>query len=34
MSQYFPFNLSESSGIKNVTVNLDLEGYATKDNLK
>ena len=34
MSHYFPTYLSGLSGIKNVTVNLDLEGLATKDDLK
>ena len=31
MSKYFPSYLSELSGIKHVTVNVDLEGLATKD---
>ena len=34
MSKYFPSYLSELSGIKHVTVNVDLEGLATKDDLK
>ena len=34
MSQYYPPYFTESSGIKNVTVNVDLEGLATKDYLK
>ena len=33
MSHYFPTYLSGLLGIKNVTVNLDLEGYATKADL-
>ena len=31
---YYPPYFTGSSGIKNVTVNLDLEGYVTKDDLK
>ena len=34
MSEYFPSYLSELSGIKHVTVDLDLEGLATKEDLK
>ena len=34
MSKYFPSYLSGLSGIKNATVNLELEGLATKDDLK
>ena len=34
MSKYFPTYLSETSGIKNVTADVDLEGLATKDDLK
>ena len=34
MSKYFPASLSEQSGIKHVTVDLNLEGLATKDDLK
>ena len=34
MSKYFPSYLSELSGIKYVTVNVALEGLATKDNVK
>ena len=34
MSKYFPSYLSELSGIKHVTVNLGLEGYATKKDLE
>ena len=34
MSQYYPPYFTESTGIKNVTLNLDLEGFATKDDLK
>ena len=34
MSKYFPSYLSELSGIKFVTVNVALEGLATKDNVK
>ena len=34
MSEYFPSYLSELSGIKHMAVNLDLEGVATKDDLK
>ena len=31
---YLPPYFSATSGIKNVTVNLDLERFATKDDLK
>ena len=34
MSEYFPSYLSKLLGIKQVTVDLDLEGFATKDDLK
>ena len=34
MSKHYPSYLSELSGIKHVTVDLDLEGLATKDDLK
>ena len=34
MSQYYPPYLAGLSGIKHVTVNIDLEGLATKDDLK
>ena len=34
MSKYFPSYLSKLSGIKHVTVNVDLKGLATKDYLK
>ena len=33
MSRYYPPYFSATSGIKNLTVNLDLEGYATKSDL-
>ena len=34
MSQYYPPYFTGSTGIKNVTDNLDLEGYTTEDDLK
>ena len=34
MSEYFPSYLSELSGIKHVTVDVDLEGLATKKDLE
>ena len=34
MSEYLPSYLSELSAIKHVTVDVDLEGLATKDDLK
>ena len=34
MSEYFPSYLFELSGIKHVTVGVDLEGLGTKDDLK
>ena len=34
MSKYFPSYLSETSGIKHVTVNVDLERFASKDDFK
>ena len=34
MSEYYPSYLSELSGIKHVTVDVDLEGLATKKDLE
>ena len=34
MNKYFPSYLSKRSGIKHVTADVDLDGVATKDDLK